>query len=386
MIFVILSKFSPPALSFLRSCKVKELSTIFLWIASDSEPLPVSNSINNIRRFPQELVSQPAGIQHINLLLQHYTNVNLTTIDESIAAWLVSEKAELDDNIKLMLQTKKNIERVLAKNHQAIAAKAAGLDLLNTYYLNGIKNIDEIPFEDFPLCLRPSSPGSVTPNFKVDIVKNKEALKVFISGRTLTDQGIIAQPFKNVPNLVVHGSRKLDGQILGLQGFLVERKFEGVTLTIRPTVLPKLFLRKCVKCIEFLEITGPFHFEFLHDRKNNADWFLEVNARLGGTTAKVYALGYDEPGFLLQSYGHNIQVANQLITKTASSKLALFKYLIHTLKNEISPLDYPDGESSWLRFLHTLKAILFCRDDIFTMKDIKGGLSVYSESFLKKLG
>jgi hypothetical protein len=107
----------------------------------------------------------------------------------------------------------------------------------------------------------------------------------------------------DLPNLVVHGARTIGGTSIGLHAFLVDRKFETVTLSIRPTVLEKDLEEKCIEFTNHFDVIGNYHFEFLIDRKNGSIYFLEINNRLGGTTAKVFALGYDEPLLALQSYG-----------------------------------------------------------------------------------
>jgi hypothetical protein len=207
-----------------------------------------------------------------------------------------------------------------------------------------------------------------------------------------------------LPNLVVHGARTVNGDSIGLQGFLVERKFEGVTLTIRPTDLKKDFLDKCIKFTDYFNVNGNYHFEFLVDKKNNSVHFLELNHRLGGTTAKVFALGYDEPLLVLQSYGvipivkeldtsiQKQETSNQyppssnqqpstivhrpLTNATVSSKQALLKYFFYTIKGKLTPLDYP-SETNLIRLAKTIYGFFRYRDDVFTLQDVKGSMALY---------
>ena len=356
-------------------------------MAAPREPAPSSSVIQNLHRFPESLVNTEPGISHIGVILDRYQDVSLTTISESMAGWLALNRNELTSCTHLLLQDKEDVTRILSKEHQAEAAKKAGLALLDTYYLTGEAQIlSSIRKEDYPLCIRPSGPGSVRPSFKVEIVPDRTSLETFMAHRTYAGQGIMAQPFLNVPNLVVHGSRSLDGQTIGLQGFLVERKFEGLTLTIRPFDLPGHFLSKCVKFTEIMGIYGPYHFEFLYDRATETNWFLEVNARLGGTTAKVYALGYDEPGYLLQAWGCPVAVKNQVRNRTAASKLALLKYLLFTLKGKMTPLDYPQNEGRIQRVMMAIKGLVLYADDILGLKDVKSALSMYLGSLRGKFG
>lgn len=381
MTIAILSRFSPPALSFLKSCQQKNIKTVFLWIGSPSEPAPASLFIQHLHRFPEALVLKEEGIGMIGSILGRYNNVSLYTINESMAKWLASNKRELGPAIQLMLQEQKAIDNILSKQQQADAATKAGLSLLKTYYLTGdAESLASIRERDYPLCIRPSSPGAVSPSFKVEILPDRRSLENFMTGRRYSGKGIMAQPFLNVPNLVVHGSRRGDGQTLGLQGFLVEKKFEGLTLTIRPLDLPRPFLSKCIRFTEIMGIIGPYHFEFLYDTEKNTSWFLEINARLGGTTAKVYALGYDEPGFLLQAFDHPVAITDQICNRTAASKLALLKYLVHLLQGKTTILDFSIHKKNYQKILATITGLLFYKDDILSMKDFQGAKYLYLDS------
>jgi hypothetical protein len=200
----------------------------------------------------------------------------------------------------------------------------------------------------------------------------------------------------HLPNLVVHGARTVDGDSIGLQGFLVERKFEGVTLTIHPANLEKNFLEKCVQFTDYFNVTGNYHFEFLMDKKNNSIFFLELNNRLGGTTAKVFALGYDEPLLALQSYGvlpTSPETGNQrrativhrpLTNVTVSSKQALLKYFYYTIRGRLTLIDYP-SEAVLVRIVRTVYGFLRYRDDIFMLRDIKGSMALYFGNLKSKI-
>lgn len=386
MTIAILSVFSPPVLSFLKSCKEKNIKTVYLCICAGKDSLPDSKFFQEVHRIPSSRVFRKEGIQLIASILKNHNDPSLYTINEKMAKWLAVNEHALGNNISLMLQKPESIENVLSKKKQADSAIASELNLLKTYYITGEKKqLDLINDRDYPLCVRPSSPGSVKPSFKVKVFYKRNALERFVRKRTYSEKGIIAQPFLNLPNLVVHGSRTINGQSIGLQGFLVDRKFEGLTLTIKPVNLPDSFLKKCIRFTEIMEITGPYHFEFLYDKEKDEIWFLEINARMGGTTAKVYALGYDEPGFLLKSYGHHVKIKKKLKNTISVSKMALFKYFVYTFTNKITPLDYPDNETKWERITITIKALMFYTDDIFSLKDYKSTISIYWNSIKGKL-
>ena len=283
----------------------------------------------------------------------------------------------LPEEIAIWLSPNGIIENVLSKEKQIEIARKVGFTVPPTYLINrNTATIESIPRELFPLCLRPGSPEKIKPSFKVRLINSSAELDRFIRSFNEIDQPIIAQPFLNLPNLVVHGARTVSGSTIGLQAFLVERKFEGVTLTIRPTDLDKELADKCVAFTNRFNLTGNYHFEFLVDQNNGAAYFLEINNRLGGTTAKVFACGYDEPMLALQAYGIEGRNKKKISNVIVSSKQALLKYFYYTLKGRLTPLDYPE-EPNIVRMIKTIYAFLRYRDDVFSLRDIRGSFALY---------
>ncbi len=386
MTLIVFSRFSPPVLSFLKSCNDKNLSSCFIWIASKNEPEPKSKYIKKIYRFSEEDLFSDKGIIAIQSITKDNIKSCLISINENISSWLIKNSAKIGENCHLFLPNRNNIQKVLSKKNQVEYAKKAGLSVLPSYLITqSSESLNDIPQQNFPLCLRPAAPGNVVPVFKVHMVNSLDELKSFILKFKKINGFILAQPFLNLPNLVIHGSRKNNGTTIGMQGFIVDRKFEGLTLTIKPFNLTEDLREKCIKFTEFMEIFGPYHFEFLFDEKNHKEWFLELNNRLGGTTAKVFALGYDEPGYMLQSFGYDVHISKKLTNQTASSKMALFKYLYNTLAGRITPLDYPAYEIKLKRIIATLTALFLNKDDIFSLKDVKGAVYFYTASLRQKL-
>ena len=77
--------------------------------------------------------------------------------------------------------------------------------------------------------------------------------------------------------------------------------------------------------VESEGLTGPFHFELAGLKSaDHRIYFLEINCRLGGTTAKVMQLGYDEPGLLLEGLQPSAAAASasavQLYSRTTTVK------------------------------------------------------------------
>ena len=74
---------------------------------------------------------------------------------------------------------------------------------------------------------------------------------------------IIAQPFRSLPNLLVHGVRSVTGAVIGSRCYSVPRKFEGVTLSIEPRPFPSRLEEMCCQFARLAGITGCYHLEFL---------------------------------------------------------------------------------------------------------------------------
>ncbi|PID78152.1 MAG: hypothetical protein CSB21_01625 [Deltaproteobacteria bacterium] len=381
---ILISKFSPQALSFLKSTREKGISTIFVWIGSENEPKPSSSYIGEIYKFPAKNLYKQKGIDLILKIAERNKHSCIITTNDYISRWVYNC---LDfKKLSCELLFSKNIKNINSKQKQNQAALDSGLNVLETFYINKDKDIySNIPEKFFPLCLRPSDPGTILPGFKVKIIRNYKALESFVESFEKIDSFLIAQPFMDLPNMVVHGSRDMNGNIFGLESFIVKRKFEGLTLTISPFKIDSTIMSSCFKFVEKMDIYGPFHFEFLYETEKKNAWFLEINNRMGGTTAKVFSLGYDEPGYILRAMGMDVEIKRKISSQTASSKISLIKYLIYTLKHRLSPLDYPYNESLKNKIFFILKGLFCFKDDIFSLKDFKSIFSFYKTIVYEKL-
>ena len=417
---VILSAFGPPSLACIRSWGSKGYAVGMVCIRSKEEPTPRCKYLEEWIDLPQRQLYTQDGIRIIHQFLEEFKADGIVCISENIALWLNSHQEMFLPGFHLWFPPNSVIQDLLSKRRQVEVAQRTGFDLLPTFLIHkDAKSIDGFSQEHFPLCLRPTREGTTTPRFKVHLVYSRDELRKYIDSLIKIEEPIIAQPFRSLPNLVVHGARTIEGHSIGLQAFLVERKFEGLTLTIRPTGMGEKLRRQCIKFTDEFGVTGNYHFEFLTDKKNGAIYFLELNNRLGGTTAKVFALGYDEPLLALQAYGvigddhrsailpcpfvtkiHQQSARNRdsatddhqpsainhqpLLNKTASSKQALLKYLFYTLKNKLTPLDYPQ-EPKFIRVVKTIYGIFRYRDDVLTLKDWRGSFAHYFGSVKNRI-
>lgn len=378
---IIIAQFGPPALAAIRSWGRRGARVGLIQIVAEGEPVPQSKYLaEHIAMTADDLLSGDGLARAISFMRDFRADL-LLPINEQFACLLDENRHLLPANIKMMFSGAEATRAVLSKSRQIETARRLGMSLLPTWEI-GSGDFDFSVFSDadFPLCLRPAKPGGVRPSFKVQIARNTNELEGFIRGITQFNSPVLAQPFTNVPNLVVHGARGPDGTACGVEGFLVERKFEGVTLTIRPFAIGDELRRQCMAFVEEFNVIGPYHFEFLYDPATGTPWFLELNSRLGGTTAKVMSCGYDEPAWALKAFGYDVDPGRTRNGVTASSKKAIGKFLVGALKGKLTPLDYPD-EPRWKRIIMALYGFAAWRDDVFAWDDLPAALTLYGLTF-----
>lgn len=374
---VIVSSFGPPALACMRSWGKQKFQVGMVCIGSGKESRPSSAFLSDYTILPRELLYTEEGIQIIIEFLREFRASGVTCIEERIACWINDFQQEFPRDVDIWLPANDIIRDVVSKEKQIEVAHKVGFQVLPTYVVDKEgRSINQVLSDHYPLCLRPDDPAKIKPTFKVKLIYSEAELKKFIETLQKINCPVLAQPFMNLPNLVVHGARTVSGTSIGLEGFLVERKFEGVTLTIRPTMLSPELRDKCIDFTNHFKLTGNYHFEFLMDRVTDLTYFLEINNRLGGTTAKVYACGYDEPLLALQSYrvkgSNEIKIRNTVV----SNKQALVKYLLYTIKGRLTPLDHPH-ERKPLTLLKTIYGFLRYRDEVVSFRDIRGSFALY---------
>jgi len=267
---------------------------------------------------------------------------------------------------------------VLSKHDQLRIAERCGFTLLPTWELSSPEDVGKIDLSAYPVCLRPSAPDEVRPTFKVEVLRSAEGLRDFVALRTWGPGPLLAQPFLPLPTAVIHGVRSESGEMIALEAFIASTKFEGVTLELRPLPMdPKLELC-CRKFAEETGITGPFHFELLYSAETGTFYYLEVNVRLGGTTDKVFRLGFDEPLLALAAYGFDVRVQHYQARegRRAVNRRALLKHLHSVIQGRLSPLDYPvTGPMQHVRL--SLRSLLWASDSIVSAKDLQGTFFFY---------
>ena len=159
-----------------------------------------------------------------------------------------------------------------------------------------------------------------------------------------------------------------------LQAFLVERKFEGVTLSLSKTLFPPNLDESCIKFLNLAGVTGPFHFDLLFSPEESRAYYLEINGRMGGITDKAKMFGFDQPAMIIEAYGLQKTLASP--RKTSSShrvvtKKAVVKHLLTAIRGGLTELDYPPVS----RFRHiglSLRDLIFAKDSVFDTSDLRG--------------
>jgi predicted ATP-grasp superfamily ATP-dependent carboligase len=287
-------------------------------------------------------VGTVAGLETIHRFVKKVHADALLTTDDFSLTWLGKNRAAFEPACRLMIPQAEVLEPMLDKAHQIELARQCGFDLLPTWSLTSSDAIAGIPDAAFPVVIRPSLNDSARPIFKALLMNTrKELSRVYTSTQWSRDP--IVQPFRLGPNYVLHGVRAESGEMLAMQLFKAYRKYRGFTTSIMPVHMSAGLERTARRFVEAAGLTGPFHFDLLGSDSDDRLYFLEINCRLGGTTAKVMQLGFDEPGLLMEAFnlhGPEPLTVQRVYSKTTNISLNLLQAL-DALRNRRDPLAYP---------------------------------------------
>ena len=380
----------PIMLAFVRACAKEGISTYLVQVAKESMPIgKYSRWLDGVTNIDPEIIGSENGINFIEQTIRDIGADGLIAVDEIHLRWLVDNGNVLRRSVRLLMPTRDCLYDVSSKKRQIAIAADAGFDILPTDYIYRTSDSDEIADSNFPICLRPSDPTMVSPCFKARIFQTRTNVSTFLEGLNAIQSPIIAQPFHNFPDLKVHGSRSEDGQILAMEPFFVERKFEGVTLTLMRGSFPSGVRDCCEKFAHLAGLTGGFHFDLLYSTMENRAYFLEVNARMGGITDKAMAFGYNQPRLILRSYGHPVTTTDTSATsrKRVVTKRAVIKHITKAVTGRLTELDYP-AVNLVQHVALSIRDLLFACDSVFDRHDIVGSIWFnfqWSAGFVLKL-
>jgi len=156
-------------------------------------------------------------------------------------------------------------------------------------------------------------------------------------------------------------------------------RFEAISLELRPVPMDGRLAECCRNFANEVGITGPFHFDFLYSGETNTFHYLEINPRLGGTTDKVFRLGFDEPLWTLAAYGFDLQVRQYRTQRGRSviNRRAMLKHIYWIMRGRLSPLDYP-LVGPFRHLLLSLLRLLWAKDSIASARDLRGTWRFYT--------
>jgi hypothetical protein len=355
---------------------------VYLLAIDRSEVKAPSTCFAGIEHFTESLLGEPDGIEAIARYCEQVRATALVALAESHCLWLARNKGRFDGICKLLIPDLSCLERLASKIYQVSLAREAGFTVLPTHVIRNVEDLTAI--QQFPVCLRPATPNASNPPFKVLMARSPEELRGIVQKLRISGDGLLAQPFRVLPNMVVHCSSREGGELMSATAFLADRKFEGLALRVRPMPLPDR-LGECIRRFSSKAgLCGPYHFDFLYCAERDEAYYLEVNTRFGGTTDKVIWLGVNEPANCLAAYGLTPPRGPRSFTTGSTAvvnKRATLKHLFTMLRQEPAPWDYPQ-ESRVKAAIRSAGDFLLAKDSIFDRKDLEGTLAFHLQGLV----
>ncbi len=364
--------FGPSMLTAARSLRAAGICPVVLGLGC-STPVVWSTAVHFAACMRLEDVGTPAGLVVISDFIQRTEAEALLPFWDPQMVWLAANQESLPWGCKLLMSSKNALLGVLWKHDQLPVARRSGFRVLPTWQLSRLEDAGSIDPAAYPVCVRPSAPQGVNPTFKVEVLKTPSELGAFLVRRTWGPEPLLVQPFLLLPSVVIHGVRSESGELLALEGFIAPMKFEGISLELRPFRLNGHIADRCRKFVDEVGITGPFHFDLLYSEETDGFYFLEINARLGGTTDKVFRLGFDEPLLTLSAYGFEVPVRpyRGRESRPVTNRRSVLKHMVFVALGRLSPLDYP-VVGPFRHLLLSLRALLRDKDSIVNRRDLRG--------------
>jgi hypothetical protein len=348
----IIGRLGTPQLACLRSWRRAGIDCVFLH--ADAAPLSRAVQwllgVRCVQLGPLQL-DDAAYVDRLAQVLVAEGIQALTCVSEPISEALWACQDRLPPGLRLLGVRPEASALLASKVEQDRLAREAGLDTLRSWHFLPGQRI-ELPPEDFPLVLRPDVARRVVPAFKLAVIDHLSALQRLVDGLAPHSSGVIAQALVRGPNLLVHGWRAADGALGGHVAFRVEVKHEGLTVVMRPVALDPRIAAGCARIENALGLTGVFHYEFIEDAASGRAYFLDLNPRLGGTTGKVLAAGYDEPMALLASLQAGASPRATFMhepLRASGGKHQALRALLAAWRGRSTPADYPYPDRRRLR-------------------------------------
>lgn len=381
---VFFGEFGPASISFARSCHSRGIA-VYLLVPGHTRDVQraQSRAFAGVGRISPALPGTPEGITAVLDYVRLVAADALATISEAHALWISACHAQFDGVCAVLVPRNETLRILESKMRQVDIARKAGLAVLPTYIVRVPEDVAAVPPEAYPLCLRPATRNAVVPAFKVAWTASEKDLLLRLRSDWSIRDALVGQPFRALPNMIVHGTSSEGGSMTHMDVFLADRKFEGLSLRIRPMAEPHGLSAKIEAFARIAGLSGAYHFDFLYEPSTGCAYFLEVNARFGGTTDKVLWLGVDEPVNCLVAYGLAVGPARRQFRtrrKTVSNKRAELKHIFTMMRREPYPWDYP-VESRVRALLRSVADLILTRDSVWDRHDLKGTLAFQLQGF-----
>lgn len=376
----IVGPLGPAQLACLRSWRRAGLSTAFFHMGKRRLPGALAGLADVYRLLPDGGLND-ANLASISQECTVYGIGGLTALAEQVALKLWSQKqAGGFPETRLLLNEPSLYGQLESKLAQVTLAEQAGLPVLPTTTLSCSEDSRKLP-SACKMVLRPDVARFVRPMFKAELIESQTQAEAFLASHDLGGTRVVAQPFAVGPNLVIHSARAVDGSWDYHEAYLTEIKFNGLAVSLKPCPLaPEL--REACRCFEkSTGLSGIFHYDFLVDGASGDAFFLEVNPRLGGTTAKVFAAGYDEPRQLIAAHLPELLTP---VTRAdhmrypAISRIAALKCVIAASRHPLSAIDFP-ANSRFRMIGSALAGMLGYRDEVFSPFDLRSNLAYLTQ-------
>jgi hypothetical protein len=294
--------------------------------------------------------------------------------DDLTLCWLARNRSLFEPACCVMAPPVEVLERFLPKTTQMGIAAQAGFDLLQTWDVTPRSGVAEIPESQFPICIRPDRMDLVRPPFKAKVLANRDEMTSWLASLESIACKLVAQPFRVGPNLIIHGVRDAAGVLLACTGYRTVRKYRGFAQSMEAFEIGPKLRESCRRFAEIAGLVGPFHFDLLHSEAENRTYYLEINVRMGGSTSKVVGLGYDEPAWVLRSFGMEPPRRDPLGvgSRRVTSKRSVARQIVSTLRNDPpDDLRYP-REDPATTLLHLLREMVLVNDPAISLRGLAG--------------
>lgn len=368
---VFIGKFTPQSLSCIRSWGKQGFEVGFICVSEELKEVVMSRYLNHVVFLRRDQIGTFDGVRIVNNFLMNIKATGIIALEYRICYWINNISNIFPKNVRVWTMSNEKIRWLDNKVTQVNIAKKVGIDVLKTYLIdkNHFPNISE---KHYPLCVRPAIPEDIEPTFKIKLVYSQEELKQLLKSLSFIKKPLVAQPFRQLLNLSVHGVRHSSGKMLSIQSFLVDFKQAGVGVRIRPFVLIEPLLHKCINFIDECGIIGVWEMDILYEPLQQKMYHLDLNVRYGGITSKAFCCGYDEPSLTLMAYDISLNKQYHVLPdKIVSDKQMVIIDIILNFFRKLNPVDY-NGKSFYYRIWLQFITLLTASDESMDSTDLKG--------------